>query len=323
MLGPLFHKELLEVARRPRYYVARTLVGLALLVGLWLSLRPLANMTFSSAGGSRCVDVRVGRGWARLVRRLGVVSGARAVCVVPAGRVGVDCGEKDGRTLEVLLTTCLEDREILIGKLASRLLLLLVMILSSFPAVAIAGLFGGFDLQAVVTATIVHGTVAVFVACLGLYYSTVTRKPYVAAIRTYFVLAVIWYLIPRGLIMLLGGLLPGSVLILFSAIDPLRALVYAQQLDMTRLAPGFRVQLRSGPGDARVHQSTVAASSPVAVVRDVPAVGGMAVPAQPAPVAPRSGIDLRPDPAPPGARRLRCMAGLRPDSSRRARIGSG
>ena len=238
MLGPLFHKELLEVSRRARYYVARTLVGLVLLLGLWLAVRPFAIVTTGygyEVSASMAQMSAVGRGvfvgWASLLL-LGLYA------FVPAVVSALVAGEKDGRTFEVLLTTCLEDREILVGKLASRLLLVLVMILSSFPAVAIAGLFGGFDLTSVAAATIVHGTVAVFVACLGLYYSTITRKAYVAAIRTYFVLAVIWYLIPRVLNMLIAGLLPGGTRINFVCIDPLAALAYAQRLDLSS-ASGF------------------------------------------------------------------------------------
>lgn len=127
ILRPLFRKELIEVARRRRYYAARVLVGLALLVGLWLGIDPIEHelSTAQSAG----IGLHFFLTWST-----GVVVG---LCtLVPPTTSALIAGEKDAGTLETLLTTPLSDREILLGKVASRFLLAVILVLSSLPAVA-------------------------------------------------------------------------------------------------------------------------------------------------------------------------------------------
>lgn len=190
MLGPLFVKELIEVARRRRYYAARVTVGAAILLAL-LPLSIHANFVRTTTGNLATIGEIIFDGWSVMV-------GLGLVLFVPASVCGLIAGEKDAKTLDTLLTTCLHEREILIGKLASRLLVGIMLGLTSLPALGIASWFGGFDSWEVLQAVVVHATILFFSAAVGVYYSTVTQKPYIALIRTYLALAILWWMVPTA-----------------------------------------------------------------------------------------------------------------------------
>lgn len=187
MFGPLFIKELLELSRRRRYFILRTTISVVLLLAVILQMSQLTGR-LTPALASR-VGANLFQTWSIFVV-LGIG------LVVPAFVSGLIAGERDSGTLDVLFTTCLNDREILIGKLCSRLLVTFTLILSSLPVLALASFYGGFDVLDVGIATLIQVLAAVFTASIGLYYSTVSQKPYIAMIRTYFLIGVIWYVIP-------------------------------------------------------------------------------------------------------------------------------
>ena len=196
MFGPLFVKELLEMARRRRYFLVRVLIGAALLLGWWIGLSGQSwRIDYRSIGNLSAIGESMFRWWAYL-------SLWGVVILTPLLVGGLIAAEKDGRTFETLLTTLLTNREILIGKAASRLLLLSILIASSVPILAVASLYGGFDVKQVLTAVAVIGSTCLFVVVIALYYSTITYKPYVAMLRTYFFLAVLWWLLPAATAML-------------------------------------------------------------------------------------------------------------------------
>ena len=68
------------------------------------------------------------------------------VCILtPAAVAGAIADEKERRTLEFLLATDLRDREILFGKLASRVGSLLLFLLAGLPILGLMQFFGGID----------------------------------------------------------------------------------------------------------------------------------------------------------------------------------
>src|SRR5256885_4697410 len=80
------------------------------------------------------------------------------VALTPAYVAGSIADEKERKTLEFLLATDLRNREIIFGKLAARVTVLLMFVLAGLPVVAFLQLFGGIDpdiLLAGVAATVV------------------------------------------------------------------------------------------------------------------------------------------------------------------------
>jgi len=190
MFGPLFGKELLEMARRRRYFIVRVAIGVVLLAGWYIALQGRSpTVSYKNLASLSAVGEGLFRAWASW-------SLWGVVILTPMLVSGVIAAEKDGRTFEILLTTLLTNREILVGKAVSRLLLLLILLASSVPILAVASLYGGFDVAQVAIAAAVISTTALFVVVVSLYYSSITFKPYIALMRTYFFLAIIWWLLP-------------------------------------------------------------------------------------------------------------------------------
>ena len=80
-------------------------------------------------------------------------------------------------TLEHMLATDLSDSEIVLGKLAARLMPVLGLIACSLPVLALSTLLGGIDLFALVLAFLVVVVVAVFGCSLALACPSGRRGP--------------------------------------------------------------------------------------------------------------------------------------------------
>src|SRR5262245_48241952 len=135
LLGPVFAKEMVEISRRRRYYFNRALYGSILLLVLWLVW--LDYRWRLDSGGPAAL--------AQMAEFLfGAVTGvqyAAVVLLVPVFLCGVIAGEREEHTLDLLFTTHLTDGEIVLGKLASRAVAILVVILGSVPVLSFIMLF--------------------------------------------------------------------------------------------------------------------------------------------------------------------------------------
>ena len=193
LLGPMFIKELLEIARRWRYYVARIALGVIMLTVLSFILLEVAPSSYSPSKLSQ-VGHYLGDGW--MWTQLCVL-----VLLTPALFGGLIAAEKDKRSLEILFTTDLSNFGILWDKFASRLLLVLLFLLSSLPVVVLLGLLGGIDYGQMFLASCLTVSSVCAVGSTALYYSVVSSKPWIAMLRTYFTWTLIWFLLPFSMIM--------------------------------------------------------------------------------------------------------------------------
>ena len=65
MLGPLFGKELLEMARRRRYFAVRVAIGGALLLGWWTALGgQTPTVAFKNLASLSAIGDHLFRAWA-------------------------------------------------------------------------------------------------------------------------------------------------------------------------------------------------------------------------------------------------------------------
>src|SRR5579871_3059360 len=171
LLGPMFAKEMLEIARRKRYFVNRVLYGLALLFTVfivWNNFR--ARFQFQ---GRLSIHAMADLAGGLFIAVSGVQYGAVFV-FVPLFLCGVIASEREERTLEMLFTTRLTDREIVLGKLGSRVAVVLLLLLLTLPVISLIMLFGGVDPQAVWRA---FSSTLLATFCSGacsIYFSTVT-----------------------------------------------------------------------------------------------------------------------------------------------------
>ena len=141
-LGPVFLYECLANSRRWQTYAIRS-AGVALL------LAAIATIAMQSP----TIDPRYA--W-REYAALGVsyfygvigVELALVMLAAPAATAGAICVDRARGTLAHMLATDLSDPEIVLGKLAARLLPVLGLVACSWPVLALSSLLGGIDPQA-------------------------------------------------------------------------------------------------------------------------------------------------------------------------------
>lgn len=178
-LGPVFAYEWLTASRRWQGYALRSLLVLLLLLGLWgvwlgyddgtgeLSIRQLADMS----RGFYAVTTLI---------LLGLVGLA-----APAAAAGAICLDKDRGNLALLFSTDLTDAEIVLGKLAARLVPVLSLIACATPVLALATLFGSVDPAMLAGAVLVCLACGVFGCTLALTLSIWGRNTHEVLLATY------------------------------------------------------------------------------------------------------------------------------------------
>lgn len=178
-LGPVFAYEWIVSSRRWQGYALRSLfaaVLLAALLVIWSrSVAPAGPVTF--------------QGLAKLGETffIGLIGTQLTLVLLaaPAATAGAICLDRASGTMAHLLVTDLSDSEIVLGKLAARLVPVLGLVACALPLMAIMTLLGGVDPDALFGAFLVTTGVAVLGCSLALCFSLWVKKTHEALLGTY------------------------------------------------------------------------------------------------------------------------------------------
>jgi ABC-type transport system involved in multi-copper enzyme maturation permease subunit len=190
--GPVFVYEWLTAARRWQVYALRAGFIGAILIGLcfvWSQVnrfRPeqeTVKLADLAAYGQAIFMTIV---WVEL---------SLVLLAAPAATAGAVCLDKARGTLEHMLVTDLSNAEIVLGKLAARLVPVLGLVACVLPVVALTSLLGGIDPLALFGAFLVAIGCA-FVGCsLAMALSVYGRKTHEVLMLTYLIL-IAWIIAP-------------------------------------------------------------------------------------------------------------------------------
>jgi hypothetical protein len=197
LLGPIFAKEMVEIARRKRYYFNRVLYGAVLLFTLFTVFKSFEWQLRQGKPSIRLM-AQIAE---RVFYSLSVVQFGAAFILVPLFVSGVVASEREERTLELLFTTRLSDRQIVLGKLGSRLAVLVLLILCGLPVISLITFFGGIDPNAlwrVIAATLLA---IVYSGAHAIYFSATTKSPMGAVVRTYWWMALWLFALPLAVLL--------------------------------------------------------------------------------------------------------------------------
>jgi ABC-type transport system involved in multi-copper enzyme maturation permease subunit len=202
--GPVFAFEWLMTARRWQTYAMRSTTVLLLLGAMWLVWQEQVGRTatdeMSIVRQSQVARVFFGTTTMILLGLVGLAA--------PAAAAGSICLDRARGNLTLLFATDLSDAEIVLGKLAARLVPVLGLILCATPVLSIATLFGGIDPVGVVGALLVVLACAVFGCSLALTLSVWGRKTHEVLMATY-VFGILYLLSAPILAGIQGGLPTG------------------------------------------------------------------------------------------------------------------
>jgi len=148
-----------------------TLIGLIVFYDI-ISLTEIeANISYSSA--------------ITLYQLLVIIEFSLLVFVVPAVTAGGISGERERQTLDILLSSRLTPANIILGKLASSVNTMILLIISGLPVISLIFIFGGVTFRDVLTITIYLVFVTFFVGTLGIVFSTAVKRTTSATVLTY------------------------------------------------------------------------------------------------------------------------------------------
>ncbi len=192
-LGPVFIYECLASSRRWQTYAIRA-VGAAVLLGAIATIAMSHTAADSESGWRRYAALGASYFAAIVGVELTLV-----MLAAPAATAGAICVDRARGTLAHVLATDLSDPEIVLGKLAARLLPVLGLVACSWPVLALSSLLGGIDPIALTLAFAIILAVALVGCTMALALSVWARKPHevVLVVYTFWMLVMvlwpIWY----------------------------------------------------------------------------------------------------------------------------------
>lgn len=205
LFGPVLAFDALRVGRKRRQFWFRT--GYAVFLSIAFLWVYFAWLTFGSHTAGERVPPKVLSGLAETYFSIFMVVQFILVCVLtPASVAGAVADEKERRTLEFLLATDLRDREILFGKLASRVGSLLLFLLTGLPILGLLQFFGGIDPDLVIAGFAATFATVLSLAAVSMAASVLARRARDAIALTYLLAAL--YVVGSFAIYALGSAPP-------------------------------------------------------------------------------------------------------------------
>jgi ABC-type transport system involved in multi-copper enzyme maturation permease subunit len=178
-------KELRGRMRGPRAFVALTLY-LALLaaftVMIYLLQQQSAAEQAAFGGGSPYVAAQVGQAIFTTLLFLQVLL---VVFLAPAATSGAISLEREKQTLDLLTATPVSTLAIVLGKLASALAFVVILVVASIPLTAVVFVFGGVAPEDILRGYVVLVVTALGFGSLGILVSAATRRTQSATVLAY------------------------------------------------------------------------------------------------------------------------------------------
>jgi ABC-2 type transport system permease protein len=255
--NPVVLKELRGRMRGPRAFIVLTLY-LLLMSGFVTLLYLVYTASVNTATGGNS---------GQLVGKFvfGAVVGIELllVCfIAPAFTAGAISGERERQTYDLLRTTLLPAQALVLGKLASALSYILLLLVAAFPLQSLAFLLGGVGPEEVVIATLVLIATSFLFGTSGIFFSSLMRRTLGSTVVTYaFAL-----MATLGLPLILVAVVPlGTILVNTAAPGPVLETV---------LILTFGILIATNPIATAVTTETLLVSQQSAFFFDIPLSNG-------------------------------------------------
>lgn len=199
LFGPVLFHDLVRMARKHRLFFLRTLYGVALLIVLsWANFQFWQGKFAVTAGMptrfQRPPTALDAHDLAELAegffKTFCIVQFLTILVLTPAYTAGAIAEEKDRKTMEFLLATDLNGREIVLGKLISRLATLGLIVLTGMPVLSLTQFLGGVDPNLVLAGFALSGLALMSLASFSILNSVYFQKPRDAITITYLGVAI-------------------------------------------------------------------------------------------------------------------------------------
>ncbi len=193
--GPVFVYESILAARRWQHYAGRAVFVLLILIGLWIVwsnsatnnsvavATPTGQIVYQQTTSLQQL-AQVGEGF---FYTLVIVQLSIVMLAAPAATAGSICIDRARGSLLHVMVTDLSDSEIVLGKMASRLVPTLGLIAAALPVASIGALLGGIDLDALTGLMVVSVGLAVLGCTLSMAVALVATKVHEVLMAVYLI----------------------------------------------------------------------------------------------------------------------------------------
>jgi ABC-2 type transport system permease protein len=128
------------------------------------------------------------------------------VFLSPAFTAGTISGERERKTLDLLITTLLSARSLVLGKLVSALAYIVLLILVALPIQSLALMFGGVVFSEMVVGTLILLVTALAAGSIGVLVSSLMRSSIASTVLTYAAILLFAIGLPVVILMMTGFL---------------------------------------------------------------------------------------------------------------------
>jgi ABC-2 type transport system permease protein len=192
LLGPIFDKELRVSSRRRRNYVLRfAYIALLSTILFFFWVEVVKTSGYSLYQASRMA--KAGQSIISFIIWFQFCA-TQIIAVIMLSTSISD--EIYNKTLGLLMTTPINSFQIVMGKLLSKLLQLILLLVISLPLLAVVRIFGGVPLNYIISSLCLTLVTIIFVGSLSLFFSIFSQRAYVVIIETIITIIVIFAVIP-------------------------------------------------------------------------------------------------------------------------------
>ncbi|GAB4531701.1 MAG: ABC transporter permease [Anaerolineales bacterium] len=128
-----------------------------------------------------------------------------AILIAPAVSAGALAGEHERQTYDLLRTTLLSARSLVLGKYVAAVAFIMLLILLQMPILSLAFFFGGIEPTEIVMHTTVNLVSVLYFCSAGIFISSLNRRILPATISTYVFVSMLAAILPM-LFTFLGAL---------------------------------------------------------------------------------------------------------------------
>jgi ABC-type transport system involved in multi-copper enzyme maturation permease subunit len=180
LFGPVLYYDLVRSARRLRFVVVRTLYALLVsFILCWMFYIQVVQY------GWRMPTQQMAEFANDFFYAYLIIQYLTVVLLTPAYTAGAIAEEKERKTLEFILATDLQNREIVLGKVVSRLLNLTFLLLAGVPILSFLQFLGGVDFSMVLAGFAATAMTMYSMAGLSILNSVMCRRARDAIVMTY------------------------------------------------------------------------------------------------------------------------------------------
>lgn len=185
-MNPLVIKHLYSSARKSRFFwlLSAYLLGIGILTALFTATPFLEGLFGGPAEPSMLEIFTLGR---NLFWVSGIILILAAGVLIPITALGALAGERDNRTMDLLMVTTLRPWDIIWGKMLSACITGLVYLVAPLPLVLTSFWLGGVTAAELVLLMVVVLVVMVLSCSWALFFSAIVRKT-ISAVLLYYVL---------------------------------------------------------------------------------------------------------------------------------------